>query len=273
MLRQPDGESVYRRVQQRPAPPPPGLPGLRHAPSRSTGRRSSAGRTRSPPSTASPPWSTRSRSSAPVPAAADRDLRHPLRYRRAVPSQPHRRGSHRSACVVVSRAPWSLPSPAGRGRSRSSPRTGARRRGRRAAASLRPVAHRGASAAAPENTIPAFRAALRSGVTQLDTDVRFTASGVPVLMHDKTGRPDDRRRRARSSAHDPGRRCARSTPAPGSRPSSRACGCRPSTRPSSSRRTRGARLQVELKVRPTEQQARRLPEPHPLARRCCSGSA
>jgi hypothetical protein len=48
-----------------------------------------------------------------------------------------------------------------------------------------PVAHRGASTAAPENTIPAFRAALRAGVTQLDLDVRFTASGVPVLMHDK----------------------------------------------------------------------------------------
>jgi glycerophosphoryl diester phosphodiesterase len=49
-----------------------------------------------------------------------------------------------------------------------------------------PVAHRGASGAAPENTIPAYRAALRAGVTRLDLDVRFTRSGVPVVMHDST---------------------------------------------------------------------------------------
>jgi glycerophosphoryl diester phosphodiesterase len=49
-----------------------------------------------------------------------------------------------------------------------------------------PVAHRGASAAAPENTIPAYRAALRAGITRLDLDVRFTRTGIPVVMHDST---------------------------------------------------------------------------------------
>ena len=49
-----------------------------------------------------------------------------------------------------------------------------------------PIAHRGASAAAPENTIPAYRAALRSGITRLDLDVRFTRTGIPVVMHDST---------------------------------------------------------------------------------------
>jgi len=49
-----------------------------------------------------------------------------------------------------------------------------------------PVAHRGASAAAPENTIPAYRAALRAGISRLDLDVRFTRTGIPVVMHDST---------------------------------------------------------------------------------------
>lgn len=49
-----------------------------------------------------------------------------------------------------------------------------------------PVAHRGDSARAPENTLPAYRKALRAGVWRLEADVRFTASNVPVLMHDAT---------------------------------------------------------------------------------------
>lgn len=49
-----------------------------------------------------------------------------------------------------------------------------------------PVAHRGDSARAPENTMPAFRMALDLGVTRLEIDVRFTSSGTPVLMHDAT---------------------------------------------------------------------------------------
>lgn len=49
-----------------------------------------------------------------------------------------------------------------------------------------PVAHRGDSARAPENTMPAYRKALRLGVWRLETDVRFTSNDVPVLMHDPT---------------------------------------------------------------------------------------
>lgn len=49
-----------------------------------------------------------------------------------------------------------------------------------------PVAHRGDSERAPENTLPAYRKALRAGVTRLEVDVRFTADDVPMLMHDPT---------------------------------------------------------------------------------------
>ncbi len=46
------------------------------------------------------------------------------------------------------------------------------------------IAHRGDSSRAPENTMPAFRSALRVGAGTIETDVQFTADGVPVLMHD-----------------------------------------------------------------------------------------
>jgi glycerophosphoryl diester phosphodiesterase len=49
-----------------------------------------------------------------------------------------------------------------------------------------PVAHRGDSARAPENTMPAFRKALAVGARRLELDVRFTAGDVPVVMHDPT---------------------------------------------------------------------------------------
>jgi glycerophosphoryl diester phosphodiesterase len=45
-------------------------------------------------------------------------------------------------------------------------------------------AHRGARAHAPENTLEAFRLALRLGATGLESDVWLTADGVPVLDHD-----------------------------------------------------------------------------------------
>jgi glycerophosphoryl diester phosphodiesterase len=48
------------------------------------------------------------------------------------------------------------------------------------------VAHRGYSAVAPENTLPAFAAAVRGGATIVEFDVRTTADGVPVVIHDRT---------------------------------------------------------------------------------------
>lgn len=48
------------------------------------------------------------------------------------------------------------------------------------------AAHRGWSELYPENTIPAFKAALDIGVDQLETDVRVTKDGQLVLIHDKT---------------------------------------------------------------------------------------
>ena len=49
-----------------------------------------------------------------------------------------------------------------------------------------PVAHRGDSARAPENTLPAFRTALRAGVRRVEMDVRFSRGDVPVVIHDET---------------------------------------------------------------------------------------
>jgi glycerophosphoryl diester phosphodiesterase len=48
------------------------------------------------------------------------------------------------------------------------------------------IAHRGDPAAAPENTLPSFEAALASGAEVLELDVRITADGYPVLFHDET---------------------------------------------------------------------------------------
>lgn len=52
---------------------------------------------------------------------------------------------------------------------------------------IRIVAHRGGAALAPENTIDAFRAAAqRWPEVVIETDVRLTSDGVPVLLHDPT---------------------------------------------------------------------------------------
>ena len=53
-------------------------------------------------------------------------------------------------------------------------------------------AHRGASAAHPENTLRAFRHALAIGVDGIELDVHATADGIPVVIHDRdVGRTTD----------------------------------------------------------------------------------
>jgi glycerophosphoryl diester phosphodiesterase len=46
------------------------------------------------------------------------------------------------------------------------------------------VAHRGASARVAENTLEAFEAAVVDGADVVELDVRLTADGVPVVLHD-----------------------------------------------------------------------------------------
>jgi glycerophosphoryl diester phosphodiesterase len=53
------------------------------------------------------------------------------------------------------------------------------------AAGPRVFAHRGFADRVPGNTIAAFRAALDAGATHLESDVRATRDGVPVLFHDE----------------------------------------------------------------------------------------
>ncbi|NOX62779.1 MAG: hypothetical protein GXP42_12660 [Chloroflexi bacterium] len=46
------------------------------------------------------------------------------------------------------------------------------------------IAHRGASAHAPQNTLAAFRKAAELGADMVELDVQVTADGVPVIIHD-----------------------------------------------------------------------------------------
>jgi glycerophosphoryl diester phosphodiesterase len=54
-------------------------------------------------------------------------------------------------------------------------------------AALPPViGHRGAALFAPENTLAGLRTAARMGASWVETDVKLTADGVPIIMHDDT---------------------------------------------------------------------------------------
>ncbi len=48
------------------------------------------------------------------------------------------------------------------------------------------IAHRGASGDFPENTMVAFEQGLSSGADALEFDVRVSAEGIPVVIHDET---------------------------------------------------------------------------------------
>jgi glycerophosphoryl diester phosphodiesterase len=48
------------------------------------------------------------------------------------------------------------------------------------------IAHRGASAHAPEHTFASYDLALELGADVLELDLRLTADGVPVVVHDRT---------------------------------------------------------------------------------------
>ena len=48
------------------------------------------------------------------------------------------------------------------------------------------IAHRGGSAFAPENTLPAFARALEIGVFEVELDVQLSLDSAPVLFHDST---------------------------------------------------------------------------------------
>lgn len=48
------------------------------------------------------------------------------------------------------------------------------------------VAHRGASAVAPENTLAAINTAIAAGIPMVEVDVQLTSDGHVVLFHDRT---------------------------------------------------------------------------------------
>ena len=51
---------------------------------------------------------------------------------------------------------------------------------------IRTVAHRGAMALAPENSLLAFTKAAELGIDSIETDVRLSADGLPAIIHDPT---------------------------------------------------------------------------------------
>ena len=61
------------------------------------------------------------------------------------------------------------------------------------------VAHRGASSTHPENTLPSFETAIGLGARIVELDVRVSADGVPVVMHDPTV---DRTTDGRGAVHE-----------------------------------------------------------------------
>jgi len=60
------------------------------------------------------------------------------------------------------------------------------------------IGHRGASAYAPENTLPAFELAARQGADMIELDVQRSADGVLVIFHDDTTERWDGRARLAS---------------------------------------------------------------------------
>ena len=48
------------------------------------------------------------------------------------------------------------------------------------------IAHRGDSTNAPENTLSAFESAIEAGASAVELDIRCTADGHVVVMHDRT---------------------------------------------------------------------------------------
>ena len=54
------------------------------------------------------------------------------------------------------------------------------------AAQIAVISHRGEHLAHPENTLPAFQAAIDAGADFFELDVRTTSDGRLVLMHDRT---------------------------------------------------------------------------------------
>ena len=51
---------------------------------------------------------------------------------------------------------------------------------------VKTIMHRGCNSIAPENTIPAFQLARKTGFTTVECDIQLTSDGVPVVLHDAT---------------------------------------------------------------------------------------
>src|SRR5258708_4377063 len=48
------------------------------------------------------------------------------------------------------------------------------------------LSHRGYHETVPENTLEAFEQAVALGVDGIETDIRLSADGLPILFHDRT---------------------------------------------------------------------------------------
>lgn len=75
---------------------------------------------------------------------------------------------NKTTALIRQEAPWAAARPSLRDPSRRLPQA---------------IAHRGAKAYFPENTMAAFRGALGAGSHAIETDVHLSADGVAVLSH------------------------------------------------------------------------------------------
>ncbi|CAM5215206.1 Glycerophosphodiester phosphodiesterase [Ureibacillus acetophenoni] len=54
------------------------------------------------------------------------------------------------------------------------------------------IAHRGASAYAPENTMAAFAKGVEMGADYIEIDVQMSKDGIPIIIHDDSLDKDDK---------------------------------------------------------------------------------
>ena len=84
------------------------------------------------------------------------------------------------------------------------------------------IAHRGASADVPENTLPAFEAAWAAGARWVEADTQPTADGVAVILHDDDLDRTTTGSRSGPRAHSPADLAAAADPRAARRPGARA---------------------------------------------------
>jgi len=138
------------------------------------------------------------------------------------------------------------------------------------------IGHRGASGEAPENTLPAFELALAQGAHALELDVRVSADGVPLVLHDPAlDRTTDRSGLLAATSAVEARKAdagARFSPDGGGTHPWRGRGVRIPTLPEVLERFPGAPLLIEIKEAAAQNAVRQVLLEHQATARCVVAS-